>query len=231
MNPCFLLRRDEQEIEQAEVHTSFTGGRPALPASESVPACKLCGTEQVFFLQVAFPAGPWAGRSLAVFACVACASEEHLIPEMLTDRLRGIDIPGGFLEAYQRNFRFLVFPTDTAQVRKEYQPKVKFFSFLLVSAEDPTTPGNKIGGEPNWLLENEAPGSYAGSYSPVFLLQLEQGLEFETVEGAPRQIELGLDGKPKPTRRSTYELFLANALYLFGFEADHPFVYAITQVD
>ena len=231
MSLCLLLRRDDQEIEQSEVHTSFVGGQPALPVAEPVPVCGLCGAEQVFFFQVAFTAGPWEGRSLAIFECVACASEEHLIPEMLTGRLRGIDIPEDFLDRYQRNFRFLVFSTAGAQIRRDYQPKVKFSRFHLVPVEDPASPGSKIGGEPNWLLEDETPGTYAGRHSAVFLLQLEQGLEFDTVEGAPRQVELGLDGKPRPARRSTYRLFLGNALYMFGFDAERPLVYAITQVD
>lgn len=231
MNPCFLLQRGAQEIQQSEVHTSFVGGRPALPADEPVIICSLCGTEQVFFFQVAFPAGSWAGLSLAVFACVACASEEHLIPEMLAGHLRGIDVPEGFLDRYQSNFRLLVFPTATAQARQEYQPKVKFSPLILVPTDDPAAYESKIGGEPTWVLEDESPGSYAGRYRSTFLLQLEQGTQFDTVEGAPRQVELGLDGKPRPAQRSTYELFLANAIYMFGFEAERLLVYVITQVD
>jgi hypothetical protein len=197
---------------------------------EPIPTCALCGSEQTFFLQVAFPGDhEWGGLSLAVFACTSCTDEERLIPEMLPGPLCGVDIPKGFLTSYQRNFCFLVFSTY-ATLRRGHVEKVRFKTLVLEPSDDPTVDGHKIGGAPNWALEDEAPGT---SRTPmVFLLQLQQGYEFETVEGAPRQMELDLDGKPKPAARAHYHLFLGNALYLFGTgDLQEPLVYAVTQVD
>jgi hypothetical protein len=217
---------------QLDSDHSFIGGLPKLPVTEPIPTCTLCGSDQTFFFQVAFPDDhEWGGLSLAVFACISCADEESLIPEMLPGPLCGVDIPKGFLTSYQRNFRFLVFSTD-ATLRRGHVEKVRFKTLVLEPSDDPTVDGHKIGGAPNWALEDEAPGTYASRTPMVFLLQLQQGYEFETVEGAPRQMELDLDGKPKPAARAHYHLFLGNALYLFGTGDLHePLVYAVTQVD
>lgn len=233
MNPCCRFELDPSGVPQRETDRSFIGGLPRLPPLEAIPKCRLCGAEQAFFFQVEFPEGTaWSGRTLAVFSCVFCASEDFLIPEMLDGPLRGVDIPEGFLEAYQRNFRFLVFPVDQCVVRRDYVEKVRFIRMQVLSAEDAATLGNKLGGNPHWILEDETPGTYAGEFQLTFLLQLEQGLEFPTVEGAPPQIEIALDGTPAPAERSHYELLIGNALYLFGVEErGEPLVYAITQAD
>lgn len=198
-----------------------------------MPRCDLCAAEQTFFFQVALPDDQvWPRSSVATFACTSCANENYLIPEMLTGRLRGGEIPEGFLTAYQRNFRFLVCDTAEATSRREYVERVRFQRLEVVRSDDPAAPGNKIGGVPNWLLEDETPSTYAGKVPMSFLLQLEPGLRFETVESAPRQIELGLDAKPRPSSRLHYELFIGNALYLFG--TDDPelrLIYAISQID
>ena len=58
------------------------GGVPLIPGATAIPRCKLCNAEQAFYFQVAFPPKHvWEGLSLAVFSCVACVDEEHLIPE------------------------------------------------------------------------------------------------------------------------------------------------------
>jgi hypothetical protein len=89
-----------------------------------------------------------------------------------------------------------------------------------------------MGGGPNWLSDEETPATYAQKVPMVFLMQLVPGFAFETTEHAPKQVELGLDGKPKSSARAHYELFLSNALYLYGTQDDAlRLVYAITQVE
>jgi len=209
---------------------SFLGGTPALPEGVELPTCSLCGSRLTFFFQLAFPDDHvWRRNSLAVFACTSCADESYFIPEMLSGPLHHADIPSGFLEAYQRNFRFVVFPTDDARPTPDYAPAVLFKRLSLVN--DKKAHGSKVGGAPDWILEDESPGTYAGAVPLTFLLQLEQGLAFETVDGAENQMTLGLDGKPKRARSRDYDLFLRNALYLFGTVGNEKLVYAITQVD
>ncbi len=233
MSVCHLLRPSRDNRPQDGRDSSFLGGVPSLPISEAIPRCALCAAEQTFFFQVALPDDQvWPRSSVATFACTSCANENYLIPEMLAGRLRAGEIPEGFLTAYQRNFRFLVCETDEATLRREYVEKVRFHRLEVVTSGDPSAAGNKIGGVPNWLLEDETPSTYACKVPMSFLLQLEPGLRFETVEGAPRQIELGLDGKPGPASRLHYELFIGNALYLFGTnDPELRLVYAITQID
>lgn len=91
-------------------------------------------------------------------------------------------------------------------------------------SSDPTVERNKIGGEPNWVLEDEAPGCYAGSVPMVFLMQLLPDLEFETP-----QMEEGLDGSPEPAEEGMYELFIGNAVDLFGAVDRQPLVYAVPR--
>jgi hypothetical protein len=152
---------------------------------------------------------------------------------MLRVVLHGADIPDGFLDSYQVNFRFPVFETASAAVRMGYSERVKFKRVYLDVAGDPDLEENKIGGNPSWLLEDESPGSYAGKTPMFFLLQLLDKLEFEINTGTPRQIELGLlSGGPRESRLDYYKLFIGNRLFLFGTEnRGNPVVYAIPQVD
>jgi hypothetical protein len=233
MNNCLLLKLDVSQSSQSPDDHSFVGGTPKLPKGASIPQCKLCGAEESFFFQVRLPKGSyWDGMSLAVFACTSCADEDHLIPPMLSGQLKGADIPEGFLESYQTNFRFLVFETGSAALHDEYREKVKFKRFRLDSVANPDVDDNKIGGNPNWLLEDESPKLYGGKTPMFFLIQLLQGFQFEIHTHAPRQIELSLGGSPQPSPLTYYQLFNGNKIFLFGVEdREQPLVYAITQVD
>ena len=214
---------------------SFIGGKPCIPEGEQIPICELCGLQQSFMLQIAFPSEHvWKGFSLAIFSCTSCADENHFIPKMLDGQLKNADIPKGFLNNYQKNFQFIVFPTGKGVVKDNYKEKVKFQAIELKHSGDPLLPGNKIGGEPNWLLEDEAPATYDKTYSMHFLMQLQSNFKFDLVEDAPKQIELDLMGDQAPSPFNHYVLFIGNAIYLFGTSPDGidpPLVYAITQVD
>jgi len=221
-----LSRKSESQGEQA----SYIGGKPSLPAGTTIPVCKLCGQVETFMFQVAFPSGAdWSGRTLGCFACMKCADENFLIPEMLNTQLHGADVPAGFLNSYQRNFAFLVFPTEDGRIVEDYDEQVAFVA-LEVSANAGPGDFGKIGGSPDWVLDDESPATYDSSAPMVFLLQVTPGIQFNIVDGAAPQIELDIFGKPAPSPLDYYQLFLGNALYLFGTSAGSPLVYAITQV-
>lgn len=233
MSVCYALKASPDSSPQNAEDRTFLGGRPCLPPDQEMPTCRLCGAEQTLFFQVEFPKDhPWPNTVVALFACTACADEDRLIPEMLSGELRGADVPEGFLEGYQRNFRFPVFAAGIAVPRQDYRERIAFRRFHLFRAESSDITGSKVGGQPSWLLDDETPAAYGGRAPMVFLLQLEPGLRFETVPGAPAQMDLALDGTPEPATRRHYELFLGNALYLFGTgDSERRLVYAITQVE
>jgi hypothetical protein len=219
-----------EEGEQRGTEESFVGGRPALPVGTDVPCCVICDSAQTFFFQVAFPSDhAWTGWSVASFACTSCASEDSLIPEMIPGSLPGADVPTSFLTTYQRNFRFEVFETRSGRMLHDCVERVRFRRVQL-------RPGNRsglglLGGEPEWVLADEAPGSFDSASPPTFLLQVSSGFQFATVPGSPRQVELGLDGTPEPSPYGHYQLFIGNMTYLFG--AKQPTagagVYVLTQ--
>lgn len=233
MSNCYLLKLDLCQVQQSASENSFIGGVPKLPDGAEIPRCKFCGAEECFFFQVAFPNGAvWGGLSLAVFACTSCADETRLIPQMLPGPLSDADVPVGFLESYQTNFRFIIFQTALATLCTKYREKVKFKPFQTRSTDDPDINETKIGGSPNWLQVDEGPRLCGGAGPMLFLLQLLEGFRFEITEHAPRQIELGLDGSPQTSPLNYYQLFNGNRIFLFGTEGlAQPLVYVITQVD
>ena len=115
---------------------SFFGGKPRLPCGTEIPICRLCGARQTFYFQVAFPEGAtWAGNTLGVFSCTRCAYENHLIPDMLACALRGADIPEGFLTDYQKNFAFVVFPTDQGSIVGDYEESILFSEIGMIEGD------------------------------------------------------------------------------------------------
>ncbi|MDM5199850.1 hypothetical protein QUF79_17705 [Fictibacillus enclensis] len=229
MEKSYLLMKESGQQEEGDL--TFIGGFPRMPASEPLPTCELCGEKLTFFFQVSFPEKhSWEGRTMAVFACTKCAHEDFLIPEMLQDTLKGIDIPQGFLESYQKNFRILLFETENGELRNDYDQIIKFVRWRQSPAENPDEIHAKIGGSPDWLLDNETPATYKTKVPMIFLMQLPQDMKFETVENAPPQTILNLEGKPASSRHSYYELFLANQIYFFGTKDMEPLVYILTQI-
>jgi hypothetical protein len=205
-------------------HT-FKGGVPELPVAIPLPACASCGSGMSFFLQVALSQPhPWGGSVVAVFQCISCCDENSLIPAMIEGELAGAVIPEGFLSDYQTNFRILVAPASECVPRRDYTAQIVRAEF---EADD-----SRLGESPRWLLDDESPGGYGTSTTPVFLFQLPQGTKFDRLPGAPKQKTLDLSGAAVDSDEAHYELFVGNQLYVFGFgdpAGDH--VYVITQVD
>lgn len=234
MTNCWILNiNNDVGTIQNDNQLSFIGGLPRIPKNISIPDCELCGHQQTFFLQVALPDGhEWFGFTLAIFSCTSCANEEYLIPEMLQTSPFNANIPKGFLEGYQKNFRFLLFNTDKGVLNNDYLEKIIYKPIDLKFSDNPNINENKIGGVPNWILENESPRKYNGSLDMFFLMQIKQDFEFKISENAPPQIELDLSGRPSPSSNSFYQLFNGNFIYLFGVDdRSTPLVYTITQVD
>lgn len=151
---------------------SFIGGKPRLPAGRNIPTCRLCGAIQTFFFQIAMPeAACWAGSTIAVFHCTKCVDENHLIPHMVDSGRIGANIPDGFLEEYQRNFSFEVFPTSSGKVVDQYKESIRFSEIRLVEGNALGSFG-KIGGAPDWLLEDERPATYGKTIPMDFILQV-----------------------------------------------------------
>jgi hypothetical protein len=221
-----LSRRCEPQDGQR----SYIGGKPSLPPRVKVPVCGLCGQDQTFMFQVAFPSGAeWNGRTLSCFSCTRCADRRFLIPVMLEDQRRGFNIPAQFLKSYGINFTFLVFPTDKAVIAHDYTEQVSFSALQMKRGSKPGDFG-KIGGVPDWILEDESPATYNSKIPMLFLLELKPSLLFPMAEGALPQVKLNLFGHPAPSRLDHYKLFLGNAIYFFGTSRGKPIVYAVTQV-
>jgi len=148
---------------------------------------------------------------------------------MLGSKLLGADIPGGFLARYQRNFAFIIFPTDRGQIVSGYDESI-LFSEIELEEGDAIGSFGKLGGTPDWVLENESPATYGGSHQMKFLLEVSPNFQFKMTANADPQIELGIMGDPEPSPLDYYQLFIGNALYLFGTNSGDQAVYAITQV-
>jgi hypothetical protein len=220
---------DESVQESSE--QSFIGGHPVIPPEYGLPTCELCDSQLTFFFQIAFPVGhAWAGRSMAVFACTCCVDEDYYIPQMLDGQLSGAIIPLDFIRDYQNNFRIVVFLTQDGVIRLDYEPKVKYKKIQLLPADDDSY-DNKVGGNPNWILEDESPAKLENGTPMVFIMQLLEGLTFETLPTAQPQAKLNLNGDVHYPNSDYYELFIANQVYVFGTVSDEPEVYVLTQID
>lgn len=212
--------------------SSFIGGKPMLPPGLDVPTCGLCGAVQTFYFQVALPVEhALGGLTLCVFACTSCADQDHLIPEMLSGPLRNADIPLGFLDDYQTNFRALLFATSTGETQSGYREVIKYAPIELVPITEEGYRGSKVGGAPDWLLDDETPRSYAETQELVFIMQLKEGTTFQVADLAPGQMELDLRGRPSIRSDRIYTLFNSNEIFVFGVnDRNHPGVYILTQV-
>lgn len=231
MAKTYKLRLDSENKIQSPEDLSFIGGKPRIPDNTEIPKCDLCGSEQTFFFQIAFPDNhDWAEFSMALFVCTACVNEKHLIPEMLKGQLKGIDIPRGFLDDYQKNFNIIVFRSEQGIIKDEYQEKIVFKKWIQEEIKNSKDPGVKIGGLPNWVLEDEAPKTYASKTDMFFIMQIPEKYKFDILPNAPKQLRIGLNGKVEPLRLPIYRLFLENAIYFFGTKDNtERKVYIITQ--
>lgn len=219
------------EVPQTPEADSFIGGVPNLPAGTRPPVCSLCGGEMSFLLQAALPPGhPWAGRSLALFFCLDCFGHQYCIPELPPHTtLAGADIPEGFLDRYQRNFRVLVFDTDQGVPARGFQRRVAFRELRWTKGRQSAKADFLAGGRPVWIMgQDETPGLYAGEHPFCLLLQLREDFRFPREEGARAQYSPFTPDHLSPF--PWYDLFARDRLYFWGTEANgEPKVYISVQ--
>jgi hypothetical protein len=214
---------------QSTDDSCFVGGTPRLPIGIEPPICSYCQSLQAFFFQVAFPGDhPWAGRSLAVFQCVACIEPDRGLPRRLPGDLYRIDVPAEHLNAERGDYRYLVFDSGSASPVPSHRESVLFRRLTLRPCAPDTEASTKIGGRPTWIGGDEGPATLAG-LRPIFLFQFEGDFAFETHPHAPRQALLDIHG-PSVSSGATFSLFSGYQLYLFGTSPDaQPLVYDVVQ--
>ena len=222
-----------ETIEQNPMHDSFIGGIPKLPLGTANPVCSLCGHEMSFMFQIAFPEGHfWAGKTLALFFCLDCPGGEFCIPEMPQgESLYHVEIPEGFLDSYQRNFKVLVFDTKDGMPCSDYSERVAFRKINLVSEEKNSKEAEfTVGGRPIWLMGRETPGNYASNQKLKLLFQIREDFKFPKLEeAAPQADEFS---KTKLSAYPWYDLFVRNRIYFWGTDPKKdPKVYISVQTD
>lgn len=210
---------------------SFIGGLPIMPEDVAIPNCLLCGAQQTFFFQISFPDEHfWEGKTMVFFSCTSCAKKGYFIPKMLEGQLRDAVIPKLFLDDYQINFRTIIYDTSSGSMRYDYQEKIKYRKILLKKIDDPNLKKNKVGGSPNWFLEDESPSTLDDGTPMFFLMQFLEEYRFEINPSAPGQAVLGFDKEVEYSDNNYYELFLGNNIYFFGTHYGQPQVYVFTQI-
>lgn len=217
------------ENEAQATQSCFIGGKPKLPNGTDIPDCSLCGRDQTFYFQIAFPEEHvWSGLTLAQFSCTSCADKDLLIPQMLNGPLPGVNVPDGFLIDYMKNFSCLVFETALGVTRHSYEEKIRFRA--LCSSANISADVFGLLSDPTWVLEDESPGVYGENDALEFVFQLAPHLEFSINDNADAQIEIGLSGDEERSPFRHYELFIGNTCYYFGTTTEQRHVYIITQV-
>lgn len=223
-----------ETTEQSIAHDSFVGGIPKLPVGTSIHTCSLCGHEMSFMFQVAFPEGHfWAGKTLALFFCLDCFGHEFCIPEMPQgESLYQVEIPEGFLDSYQRNFKVLVFDTKDGVLCSDYHERVAFRNLNFIPEEKNSRDAEfTIGGRPIWIMgQRETPGNYASNQKLKLLFQIREDFKFPKLEEAPPQADEF--SKTKLSPYPWYDLFARNRIYFWGTNPKKdPKVYISVQKD
>lgn len=226
---------------------SFIGGKPCIPPSVELPACKICGTPLTFFFQVAFPEGHiWYGKSLALFYCSSSyekhSDKEQFPPSINSDARNNFKIPEGKLnpETYQTLFRAIVFNTSDGVLRDDYHERVSYqkISWKPSSRLDKKVP-IILGEEPIWVgirkYGKEFP-AYYGDQPMKLILQIADYFNFDRLPDAPPEMEedfFGDDGAFVPREEPNYTLFFEfNRIYLWGTsDPENPVVYLSVQND
>lgn len=208
-----------QSSNQEDSDRSFRGGVPNMPAELALPKCKLCGADQTFFFQVAFPEKHiWNGWVMCVFNCTACSGELSLF-----NQLEPVDdpasLPDNYLDEYQDYFKVIVYPANSPNsiMRKEARRVLKFERIVFEKLRANDRSGvSKIGGKPYWSYDELIPGmtentSYMGGKF-VFIGQIADWY-FPALDDAPPQAGIGEEWH---TKFHSYQLLLSSFLSFFG---------------
>lgn len=218
------------ETEQSLEAINHIGGFPFMKIDEGIPKCYLCGLKMTFFFQVEFPeTHDWHGKTMSMFCCTKCATMDYLIPKMPANLY---EIPDGFLDEYQLNFKILVYPSkDGLALREDYKPVLKYSNLEFRKLrKNENSKKTKIGGRPYWRIEDNTPKSYMGSRF-TFLMQIDDDWEFDKLENAPRQAQYAWFNRDNGySEYDEYALFSGLPLYFFGtLDLEEPKVYVLNQ--
>jgi hypothetical protein len=227
------ITHEKTTQEQDKKANSFIGGVPKLPKKFDIPLTEETQTQMTFFFQYEFPKDHhYEGLILSMFATTDFCNDDFTIPEMLTGVLKDIDIPEGFLDKYQRYFKMFLYENKEYELREDYNPKLLYKKLITSEkVEDNSTLFAEINEKPDWILDDEAPGTYNSTEKLFFLFQMKEDYEFEKREEAPRQQLLaGEDGLTLcDSFGRDYDLFNGNEIYFFGTKNDDKKIYIITQ--
>jgi len=222
-----------KEQEQNIKENSFIGGVPKLPKEFEIPLTKETQTQMTFFFQYEFPIGHiYEGFILSMFASTDFSNDDFTIPEMLEDELKGINVPEGFLDKYQRYFKMFLYENKEYELREDYNQKLVYKKLITSNEiEENSVFFAEAHKKPNWILEDESPSTYNKTEPFYFLFQIKEGYRFIKRDDAPLQQEMGgEDGLTLCDSFSErYDLFNNNEIYFFGTNNTHKKIYIITQ--
>jgi hypothetical protein len=223
-----LWHADTNETQTSSV-VSHVGGVPRLPSDLPLP--KVPQSEDVmsffFSLDLGFHPGH-RNKVLSVFASTTTFDENDCIPQMFGTNTSGYDIPIGALDSYQRHFRIFVTPASGAILRDDYTTRIRFN--VLHEAEALPQGAVRFGerrAQPQWVLNDESPGTYGGVDRFDFLFQTQEDYRFRLSTGAPRQMLpdfTGPAGALAPSLVDLYDLWARNAAYFFITSGDKVLV-------
>ncbi|MGW3909978.1 hypothetical protein ACWEBX_00380 [Streptomyces sp. NPDC005070] len=187
------------------------GGWPFLDDADDWPEC-FCGERMALYFQLDIPVDiqHFGGDHLMVFHCRS--HNDASDPELADGRLvpRYWDAPQ---PPYPRPFWRVLLQRNVAGPSTEAEPSVRALPLTLKPLVD--TPDSrglgaqafKVGGTPSWAQDPESYTCACGS-DLVYLCQVPESMEFAVHPGLPEQ--------PYSVGADTYNLFLANEVYLLA---------------
>ncbi|MFF2515175.1 hypothetical protein [Streptomyces sp. NPDC058086] len=187
------------------------GGWPFLDDAQEWPEC-FCGERMALFFQLDIPLDlqHFGGDHLLVFHCRAHNDASE--PEMADGRLvpRYWDAPQ---LPYPRPFWRVLLQRRATRSVAQAEPSLCALPLMLQPLVDTPNPGGlgaqafKVGGTPSWAQDPEYYTCACGA-DLVCICQVPEGMEFAVHPGQPEQ--------PYSVGADTYNLFLANEVYLLA---------------
>ncbi|MFU9032962.1 MULTISPECIES: hypothetical protein [Streptomyces] len=202
------------------------GGWAFLADGQEWPEC-FCGERMALFFQfdIPFQVEHFGGDHLLVFHCRAHndAAEPQLSGGRLVPRYWDAPQP-----PYPRPFWRVLLQRHAVLPAAEAEPSVRAVPLMLQpftdtpEAEGPGAGFFKVGGTPSWAQDPEYYTCACGA-DLVYVCQVPEGMEFAVHPGLPEQ--------PYSVGADTYNLFLANEVYLLACPAhcDPAAVWPVNQ--